>query len=85
MKSLFIFTTLWISTTLHNVEAFTARSTHLRQQQHALYSLVEPPTKPTASTSTIKKVVRIPESPERVRVVRERFRRASGGEIPSLE
>lgn len=79
MKSLFIFTTLWITTTRNNVEAFTPRSTNPRQQRHALFSLVEPPTKPTTSTSStiIKKVVRTPESPERVRVVRERFRRAS--------
>lgn len=83
MKSLLIFTTIWMATTTRYdvVDAFTplSTSTH-RRQQHVLYSIVEPPTKPTSSssaTSSIKTVVRTPETPERVRIVRERFRRAS--------
>ena len=77
MKSLFIFTTIWL--TRPDVEAFTPHSisTTFPRRQQALYSIVEPPTKPTSSTSTIKPVVRTPETPERVRIVRERFRRAS--------
>ena len=83
MKSLVALAAICITTARHEVDAFTplsvSQSTHRRQQPRPLYSLVEPPTKPasTATSAKIPTVVRTPETPERVRTVRERFRRAS--------
>jgi zeaxanthin epoxidase len=73
----------------HDTHAFIPRSTFTtilpqQHQQHSpsrpLYSIVEPPTRQSTTSTTgtsPKTVVRTPETPERVRIVRERFRRAS--------